>query len=173
MELVTRLDSRWETKAMLMDHFVDGFLFKLFLAKWDKICWREHAAQLALECIQALSLVNISFNKPDFQSVPIWSSALQICACVLLIEEELREITLWFLDRAGAESSKWAALKLLYKERLACGLRPKVSTLVTYVTCVTLHPHRQRDTHTTCVAPTPHALHPRSSRGSARWRPPS
>ena len=126
MELVTRLDSRWETKAMLMDHFVDGFLFKLFLAKWDKICWREHAAQLALECIQALSLVNISFNKPDFQSVPIWSSALQICACVLLIEEELREITLWFLDRAGAESSKWAALKLLYKERLACGLRPKV-----------------------------------------------
>ena len=80
MELVCRLDCRNETKAMLEDGFVDGFLFKLFLTKWEKVLWREHAAQLALECIQAASLVNISFNKPDFQSVPVWSSALQICA---------------------------------------------------------------------------------------------
>ena len=47
---------------------------------------------------------------------------------MLLIEEELREIVLWFLDRSGAESSKWSAIKLLCRERLACGLPSKLIT---------------------------------------------
>ena len=49
MELTTRLDARDSTKEMLLDNFVDGFLFKLFLTKWEKVCVREHVAQLAMQ----------------------------------------------------------------------------------------------------------------------------
>ena len=34
-------------------------------------------------------MINISFNKPNFQYVPAWASIVQIVSCFLLIEEEV------------------------------------------------------------------------------------
>mmetsp|Transcript_15633 Transcript_15633/g.33109 ORF Transcript_15633/g.33109 Transcript_15633/m.33109 type:complete len:464 (+) Transcript_15633:201-1592(+) len=124
MDLVTSLDARKETKMMLLDSFLDGWLFKLYVAKWKTIYW-EHVALILLQVLHILSLVNVSFNKPRYSDVPTWSSVMQIVSCLLLCEEELREIFLWTRDK-GQEQMLAVRLQTFLRERIADRLVSKV-----------------------------------------------
>mmetsp|Transcript_28110 Transcript_28110/g.68195 ORF Transcript_28110/g.68195 Transcript_28110/m.68195 type:complete len:932 (+) Transcript_28110:113-2908(+) len=124
MDLVTSLDARKQTKMMLLDSFLDGWLFKLYVAKWKTIYW-EHVALIMLQVLHIISLLNVSFNKPRYSDVPIWSSVLQIVSCLLLCEEEFREIFLWARDQ-GQEHTLTVRLQTFLRERIADRLVSKV-----------------------------------------------
>ena len=40
MELVARVDASRETTELLLDSFMQGFIYQLFRKKWDKYGWK-------------------------------------------------------------------------------------------------------------------------------------
>ena len=70
MELIGRLDAKEETKKMLLDDFMAGFLYELYTQKWDKFGFKMHVAQLALFAAYLVLLLVIAFAGVDGHELP-------------------------------------------------------------------------------------------------------
>ena len=125
MELVARLDARDGTKEMLLDNFVDGFIYKLYQIKWNKLCYREHYAQLAMQILHVFSLIGMAASKGHFRDVPMWHCITNLSICFLLIEEEFRETFLFMKDREGHANLQDLCMSVL-RERLHLRLSYKL-----------------------------------------------
>jgi len=125
MELVSRLDARQETKEMLLDEFVDGFIYKLFATKWEKMCYREHYAQLAMQLAHVITLVLMTASKGHFRDIPLWHTMTGLSIVLLLVEEEVRETILFMKDREG-HANLWNLCWSVLYERLALRLTYKL-----------------------------------------------
>ena len=117
MALLARHDASKATQQMLLDSFLNGFLFKLFRDKWAKWARIYYLVNLAILVAFTLVLTIVAAPSVLFDHAPtidradeiesrnygsnVYSSrgltwALLVFAAVLLFEE-LREFILWFL----------------------------------------------------------------------------
>ena len=56
-QVLTREDASLVTKAFILDEFMDGFLYKLFVQKWAKFGWYLHLILRSLDAaVIALTL---------------------------------------------------------------------------------------------------------------------
>jgi hypothetical protein len=56
MELLGDDEALHETQSMLLDTFIDGFLFKLFTQKWSKYGWKIHNSRRLVDLVLLLCL---------------------------------------------------------------------------------------------------------------------
>eukprot|EP00326_Haptolina_ericina_P000945 CAMPEP_0181216254 /NCGR_PEP_ID=MMETSP1096-20121128/26481_1 /TAXON_ID=156174 ORGANISM="Chrysochromulina ericina, Strain CCMP281" /NCGR_SAMPLE_ID=MMETSP1096 /ASSEMBLY_ACC=CAM_ASM_000453 /LENGTH=673 /DNA_ID=CAMNT_0023308229 /DNA_START=18 /DNA_END=2040 /DNA_ORIENTATION=- len=124
MELICCLDARIETQELLLSDFVNGALFNLFLVKWKRTGFRMHVLQLGLQFLHLFSLLQVSFCKPNYESVQAWSVWMSTVVVLVLIEEELREIVLWIYAQ-GWKAMRRETYRVLFMERLRCALISK------------------------------------------------
>ena len=103
LEVLVRPDASTKTKAMLLDSFMTGTLFRLFEIKWHfhaKLWFRVSTTMLA-----AYVLVLTVLASPDLRDEatikPLaWATLALAC---FLAEEEVREIRLWLLHCSAEE----------------------------------------------------------------------
>ena len=109
MELVARPDASTETRELLLDTFMLGFVHKLFREKWNGYGWKLHYARLVLDFAVTAMLILLAFwlkEYPEQQQsmAPLVYTILVLM--VVLIEEELRCAYLWWLNNQGLGDAK-------------------------------------------------------------------
>lgn len=80
MELIAHRDARQGTKEMLLDDFMDGLFFKLFLQKWDRFARLCLVVLICLRLVVFLMLVIAGFQLRQ----PYEERHMGLCACVVI-----------------------------------------------------------------------------------------
>jgi hypothetical protein len=112
MELVGRFDAAKETTTLLLDSFMQGFIYELFKLKWNKFGSRIHYARVLVDIIGLLLMITMAMRMKLNPSLETQIEARPIAIVVLIIiafgvEEELRRARLfWLNERAKLPASE-------------------------------------------------------------------
>jgi hypothetical protein len=103
MELVGRFDAAKETTTLLLDSFMQGFIYELFKLKWNKFGARIHYARVLVDIIGLLLMITMAMRMKLNPSLETQIEARPIAIVVLIIiafgvEEELRRARLFWLN---------------------------------------------------------------------------
>ena len=87
MELVSRVDAVRECTSLLLDSFLQGFLYKLFVAKWTNFGWKIHVLFQAMHLAILSVLLGISMRlKSSVTEVQVRTRLVQApappCCCL-------------------------------------------------------------------------------------------
>jgi len=100
MQLVARENALRGTQEMLLDSFMFGFLYKLYVQKWKRFGWKIHYARRVLDMALLVVLVVLSFRlKASLTNDGL--RPLVYAAFILIgvsIGEELRCAKLFYID---------------------------------------------------------------------------
>ena len=101
MELVGRFDATKETTTLLLDSFMQGFIYELFRLKWSKFGSRIHYARVLVDIIGLLLMITMAMRMKLDPSLETQIEARPIAIVVLIIiafgvEEELRRARLFW-----------------------------------------------------------------------------
>jgi len=123
MELIGRIDAKRETTELLLDEFMQGFIHKLFVQKWNLFGWRIHYTRRAIDVLIFFALLAVAFAlKDDLASQhSAWMHPTCWAMLVLMfvaIEEEGRNALLYWRNTAGL-----GGVVVKPRERLATTLR--------------------------------------------------
>ena len=114
MELICKVSSSKETTEMLLDSFMQGFIFKLFRKKWEHFAWRLHCVRIALDLsIIAITLV-VAFNMkqaPFEWRSPIVLPSICVGLSALSVAADAAGVYLYYQnERASVGTKPWTAL---------------------------------------------------------------
>ena len=103
MELVGRFDAAKETTTLLLDSFMQGFIYELFKLKWNKFGSRIHYARVLVDIIGLLLMITMAMRMKLNPSLETQIEVRPIAIVVLIIiafgvEEELRRARLFWLN---------------------------------------------------------------------------
>ena len=104
MELVTRMDASRDTQEMLLDTFMNGFIYRLFTQKWTKYGRKLYYARLSLDFMLLVLLIHVSFYLKYHtfaDNVVLVECAAMLGIMVVILEEEIRTAYLFTLNEQG------------------------------------------------------------------------
>ena len=106
MELIVRIGARRRTTEMLLDSFMNGFIYTLYQQKWRRFGRRIHYARRAADFVLVVSLavqtLYIKAHPEDLASVqPL--SYLHFALIALAVEEEARTTRAFMREESSAE----------------------------------------------------------------------
>ena len=93
MELIVRTDARRRTSEMLLDSFMNGFIYKLYLEKWERFGRKIHYARRLIDVTLIVSIAVQTFIiKSDLGRLPEARpyAVLNLVLMALITEEEVR-----------------------------------------------------------------------------------
>jgi len=136
MELIGRLDASKRTREMLLDSFLQGFLFALFQSKWRRFGRTAHLVLRAMELAFIVALGALSLwlkESPAECTRARWLPALVLALAVPMAEEDLRSLVVYSSSarRSFVHSSRFAAVQhvlawahshMLLNKLLGCAL---------------------------------------------------
>ena len=101
MELVGRFDAAKETTTLLLDSFMQGFIYQLFRLKWTKFGARIHHARCLIDILGLLLIITMAMRmklNPSFETqTEIRPIAIAILLLIVFcVEEELRRARLFW-----------------------------------------------------------------------------
>jgi hypothetical protein len=114
MEIIARLDAGERTQEFLLDTFLEGFLHKLFVQKWQRFGRAMHSVLRLFELLYLLSLVTLTMWLKESPEGCL-ANGKWLAACVLgftvpMVEEDVRSMFLmWYKLRANILSNGAAA----------------------------------------------------------------
>lgn len=104
MELIVRTDARRRTCEMLLDSFMNGFIYKLFLEKWERFGRKIHYARRLIDLALLVSLTTQTYIIKSHPERLVEVRSLSILAFILMgavIEEEARATYLFVQEGKG------------------------------------------------------------------------
>ena len=103
MELIAQIGASERTRSMLLDSFMQGFIHKLFLQKWNLFGRHIHYVMRTLDLIYVALLAWLAMHmKNSPHSVSYVSHPLAIILSILPIaEEDIRSTLLWWGSYRG------------------------------------------------------------------------
>ena len=108
MELVARIDAVKPTTELLLDTFMTGFIYRLFLDKWSSY-WRLHYARLLLDFMIMLMMLAVGFvlkSDPGLQGAMQPVVIVELLLMGIVTEEECRIAYLWWSNNQGTGDAR-------------------------------------------------------------------
>ena len=84
MEIITRRDASIDTKSIILDDFIGGFVFQLYRQKWSKFGWYLHWMLRTLDIVLTSVVVFLCIQLKS-NAFGAGGERLQAGACVLLV----------------------------------------------------------------------------------------
>jgi len=136
MDLVARMDAVEGCTALLLDSFMQGTIYKLFLQKWSMYGYFLHYARrlldaiiLGLLCYIGLSLKNDVRSQPELK----WAAVVMLGLMAIVATEEALVIAMWVVNNRGEEGSKPTLGKLIQQLNNFCRLHSVHMLFVAYL----------------------------------------
>ena len=113
MELVGRLDASRATTELLLDSFMQGFLYDLFMQKWRGFGWKLHYGRRFIDVAILIMTVLMSMDLKlhasyETQKSLNWVAIVILILIVIGIEEEVRTAYLHWQNTQGVGDAKVA-----------------------------------------------------------------
>lgn len=125
VESIGRLEACPETKSMLLEDFMKGFIFQLFMDKYHKFARYVHFAYCLISSLYVFSIIRIAFHKDTWDDPPTgWIIILYVTMFVIQFEE-VRETFLWWKNEHTSGDLPYKA-KRLFRYLLASNLPLKI-----------------------------------------------
>lgn len=117
MELITRMDAQRKTTEMLLDTFMNGFIYRLFKDKWFKRFGRKlHYTRRTLDLLMMmLQLVFSYLLKRDQMRTELhmWIAVAMLVVSLVIVEEELRTSYLFAMNEQGEGDARMSIRELV------------------------------------------------------------
>ena len=111
VETIGRIDARTSTQAFLLDGFLEGFLHKLFVQKWQRFGRAIHIALRVFELLYLSALLTLTMWLKEWPEDCLengrWLPVCVLAAAVPMVEEDFRSLILaWRKLRTNILSSE-------------------------------------------------------------------
>ena len=136
MELIVRTGASKRTTMMLLDSFMDGFIYKLFLRKWKLYGRTLHCAHVLLDFMLTVSVTcqTIALKSDPFEFSQSTSNyfccVLNLVLISISVEEEIRTCFLFAANQQGEGDARISLRKMLehgYHFALAHGVHVQLA----------------------------------------------
>ena len=145
MELVTRIDADSGCTSLLLDDFMQGLIYKLFLDKWNTYGYKLHYVRRLIDFIILALLITMAMALKF--SIEYQTAMYPVCIALVVlmsinIVEEITVGIVWVRENRGEGDAKLSNRKLFEQFRTFCQMHSTnlliVSYLLTFLTCVTI-----------------------------------
>ena len=153
MELVTRMDAARGTQEMLLDSFMNGFIYRLFTQKWTKYGRKLYYARLSLDALLLGLLLVLSVHLKTAivqDTLTKVLCAAMIGVMIVIVEEEVRTAILFARNEQGVGDARlsireyvvlaWEFTKLHAVQVQVMGMAATLFVIVTLLSVDLDHP---------------------------------
>ena len=101
LELITRADAGKTTKAMLLDDFMGGIMWKLFRQKWERFARRQHQVFRLVDLVSLSLLLSLglALKEAPLRADRLLHPLLGAVACAGMMLYEVQKALLWYRDK--------------------------------------------------------------------------
>jgi len=150
MEIIGQIDAPKATQEMLLDNFMHGFLYLLFVEKWNRVLWYVFYLNRFIDCFYIVALMVLIFwLKFAAEAIaPLRTTTAALIAMILSFSWDLRANLLWYrnknLTKEGMDLS-WTLIKHHLDWSYKTGFANKIfGYICTLAACIYIYIERER-----------------------------
>lgn len=149
MELVTQHGATAKTREMLLDSFMDGLLYKLFLSKWRRFAGKVHCFLLLLDglllCLQLFMAFQMKLRPDDTDR--LYTPAISLGMMLLMVVLRVLVGRMWWQCNGHASKSWRTKVNELRKWLASMNLFRKIATYLISASAMMYILHKRNDVH--------------------------